>query len=165
MTTMKNHTINFPIFFRMCSLLLTLYVGVGNYTVFAGNGNNYASGSTMFANCVFIEGDQLQDDLERIKAMKLSYITAQVGLTAEEAQQFWPVYDQYYDEMRKARKEVDNDPNIAESDKKIAKEEKRLTIKRKYNAKFKSIIGEDKVAKLYKAEEEFMQLLRESSGR
>ena len=37
---------------------------------------------------------------EKIKAMKVSYITEKLNLTSEEAEKFWPIYNEYDAKMR-----------------------------------------------------------------
>jgi len=54
------------------------------------------------------------NDRERIKALKVSFITEKLNLTAKEAQNFWPIYNAYdensrkykYEDMRNIRKEI-----------------------------------------------------------
>ena len=36
---------------------------------------------------------------ERIRALKVAYITEKLSLTTEEAQKLWPVYNKYYDNV------------------------------------------------------------------
>ncbi|GIM60897.1 hypothetical protein [Capnocytophaga canis] len=38
---------------------------------------------------------QKEDNYERIKTLKIGYITEEVSLTAEEAKKFWPIYEKY----------------------------------------------------------------------
>lgn len=54
------------------------------------------------------------NDRERIQALKVSFITEKLDLTAKEAQAFWPIYNTYdensrkckYEDMRGIRKEI-----------------------------------------------------------
>ena len=105
---------------------------------------------------------------EKVKAMKIGYITDKLSLTAEEAQKFWPVYNEFEDKMddiRKKRKEAYKkskesgeltDVEIEKRvDSHIFMEQKELDIKKEYHAKFKTVLPIKKVAKLYKANENF----------
>ena len=55
-----------------------------------------------------------QKNRERIKALKVSFITERLDLTEKEAQKFWAVYNEYenkvfkikYSEIRSIRKEI-----------------------------------------------------------
>ncbi|WP_298551063.1 sensor of ECF-type sigma factor [uncultured Algibacter sp.] len=57
-----------------------------------------------------------QNKRERIKALKVSFITEKLDLTTQEAQKFWPVYNAHekemfairFKEMRDIRKEIKN---------------------------------------------------------
>ena len=44
------------------------------------------------------------DKNETISAMKISFLTQKLNLTPREAQVFWPVYNQYEDELESVRK-------------------------------------------------------------
>lgn len=110
---------------------------------------------------------------ENIEAMKVAFITQKLNLTPEEAQQFWPVYNQYHDklqELRKKRKLENKEAkeNIDEMtdkeveqlvDAEIAFRQKETDLQKEYHAKFKSVLPIKKVAKLYHAEEQFKRVL------
>ena len=44
--------------------------------------------------------DVNESKAERIQALKIAFITQKLQLTADEAQKFWPVYNQYDNEIR-----------------------------------------------------------------
>lgn len=46
-----------------------------------------------------------QSKRERIKALKVAHITTQINLTEKEAQEFWPIYNAYDDNISKIRRE------------------------------------------------------------
>ena len=82
---------------------------------------------------------------ERIEALKIAYITQALKLTVEEAQNFWPVYNTYTQEIKTARL------NIKEDELKF--QEDVLNIKKKYKADFKRILKDDfRVNQVYKVE-------------
>ena len=47
---------------------------------------------------------QEQDKHERIKALKVSFITEELELTPQEAEKFWPIYNSYDTKMHDLRK-------------------------------------------------------------
>ncbi len=109
---------------------------------------------------------------ERIKAMKVSYITEKIDLTPQEAQHFWPIYNEFdakMDETRRTiRKSHKNDASIdemtdTEVEQMILKHnkarQKELDLMNEYHSKFKAILPIKKVAKLYKAEHGFKREL------
>jgi hypothetical protein len=109
---------------------------------------------------------------EKIQAMKVSYITEKLDLTPTEAQQFWPIYNEFDDKMesihraiRKTHKKDDSIDNMTDAEveemvntiNKLRQED--LNIFKEYHSKFKAIIPIKKVAKLYKAEHDFKREL------
>lgn len=44
-------------------------------------------------------GQDMEDRIERIKALRVAYISQKLNLTTEEAQRFWPVFNQFDDKM------------------------------------------------------------------
>lgn len=89
---------------------------------------------------------------EKIQALKIAFITQKLQLTPEEAQKFWPVYNEYDNEIHNI--ELDkSDPNV------IDKEEKLLNVRKKYLTSFEKILGTDKTNRLFNAERDFRGIL------
>jgi hypothetical protein len=88
---------------------------------------------------------------EKIQALKIAFITQKLQLTPDEAQKFWPIYNQYDNEVRGI--ESGNDPNV------IDKEQKLLNVRKKYLGTFQKILGPDKTNRLFNAERDFRGLL------
>ena len=82
---------------------------------------------------------------EKIQALKIAFITNKLQLTPAEAQKFWPVYDQYDNEIRRLPKGGDVIPT----------EEKLLNIRKKYKPAFEKVIGPQKINGLFNAERDF----------
>lgn len=107
--------------------------------------------------------------LKEIKAQKSAYITAQLGLTPEQAQQFWPIYNEYdekQDALRKETRDMLNDVReggtaMTEADasrildKGLENRQKELDLEKAYAERFKKCIGAVKTLKLRKAERDF----------
>ncbi|WP_072316161.1 hypothetical protein [Sinomicrobium oceani] len=55
--------------------------------------------SLLFMLFSFSGHAQEKSKKERIKALKVAYITEKLSLTTAEAQKFWPVYNTYYDKV------------------------------------------------------------------
>ena len=109
---------------------------------------------------------------EKVKALKIAHITSKLNLTTEEAQKFWPIYNEFeakMSEFRKKRKEKhkkgEAKPKMtdAELEKMMNNhfdvEQKQLNLKKEYHTKFKAVLPIQKVAKLYKAEHSFKREL------
>ena len=89
---------------------------------------------------------------EKIQALKIAFITQKLQLSPDEAQKFWPVYNQYDNEIHNI--ELDkSDPNV------IDKEEKILNVRKKYLSSFQKILGPDKTNRLFNAERDFRGIL------
>lgn len=89
---------------------------------------------------------------EKIEALKIAFITEKLGLSAAEAQKFWPVYNQYENEIKSAFRQ-NNDGDVLEND------EKLLNIRKKYRPEFEKVLGQPRMNKLYTAEKDFRKLL------
>ncbi len=99
---------------------------------------------------------------ENIEAQRVAFITQELNLTPEEAQKFWPVYNQYTEKLQESRKKrrqemKESKENIDElSDKEVEKlvdeeiseRQKELDLQKEYHAKFKAVLPIKKVAKL-----------------
>lgn len=123
-----------------------------------------------------------EEKKEQIEAMKVAFITRKLELTPDEAKVFWPIYDQHQKEietlrdnrrkeMRDARDSFDSmsDKDVEKVvDGEIAFRQAELDILKKYNPQFKKVLPMKKVAKLYRAEDEFkrelLQKIQEKRG-
>jgi hypothetical protein len=103
--------------------------------------------------------------VEKVKSLKVGYITNALELTPEESQKFWPLYNQYEAEKMTLLKENVVDKSAMQSDAEAATflskyfevREKEIAIEKKYAEKFKSSIGVRKVARLFQVEKKFRQ--------
>ncbi|MDX1665628.1 MAG: hypothetical protein R3350_00275 [Saprospiraceae bacterium] len=104
------------------------------------------------------------EENERIKSMKIAFLTNKLQLSPEEAQMFWPLYNQYEEEERRIREEHRPEKDILMlSDEEARKfmlerfemEEKLLATKREYFLRFLDILPIRKVAMLDRAERQF----------
>ena len=113
---------------------------------------------------------------ERIKALKIAYITEHVNLSAEQAEKFWPVYNRFEKELHNLHrgfmeKYRSDNPN---ADRRTAHEyidanldfqEQALAIKKKYKDEFLKVISPEQLADLYRAERGFKEMLLRELGR
>ena len=94
-----------------------------------------------------------EDKMNKAEAIQIAYLTKELGLSAEEAQKFWPVYNDYKDQIKKARKD-----NMADE---LEFEEKVVNIRKKFKPDFKRVLGNDvRVNKIFVADKNFRELLR-----
>jgi Skp family chaperone for outer membrane proteins len=89
---------------------------------------------------------------EKIKALKIAFITQKLQLTSAEAEKFWPVYNQYDNEIRQLRTNNRNG-DVLEG------EQKLLDTRKKYKPSFEKILGPQRLNDLYNAERDFRNVL------
>ena len=102
---------------------------------------------------------------EQIESIKVAFITSKLDLTTEEAQKFWPVYNNYTKEFlellkkkKEARYNKNSDPNeTINAD--LLYESKMLELKKKYRKLYAKAIPPYKILALYRAESEFREHL------
>ena len=95
--------------------------------------------------------EKRQQDIE---ALKVAFISKELDLTPGEAQKFWPVYNQYDNEIRNLQA-ISKNRNAPV----IEIEEKLLNIRKKYVPSFDKVIGPQKLNKLFNAERDFRDIL------
>ena len=114
--------------------------------------------------------DEDSKNWEKIKAIKVGFITDKVHLTSEQSTKFWPVYDGYQAERRNIRKELitkymSGHPDATKSqaraylDADLDYQERELDLKRKYKDRLLQVISQQQLTQLYEAEREFRKLL------
>ena len=88
-----------------------------------------------------------------IEALKVAYISKELELTPEEAQRFWPVYNQYSQEMKELRRAAKDNNDVLDRDEKV------LNLRKHYRDQFSKILGPQRMNRLYDTEGHFQQLL------
>lgn len=110
---------------------------------------------------------------ERIKTLKVGYITEQLNLSSKEAQQFWPVYNAHEDALEAIRREerqrfggrFANMPELSdkEADGLVAfftkMQAEKHAIEQEFIKDLQGVIPSVKIIKLLKAEESFKKRL------
>ncbi len=118
-------------------------------------------------------GNKKQERRKKIEVRRVTFITEKLQLTVEEAQTFWPLYNEYKTKRQKTNlvkreamknfrqnKETLTDTEIEKlSDEFIAAKLQEAQLRQEYHNKFKNTLPIKKVLKLYQAEEQFKTLL------
>ncbi len=113
----------------------------------------------------FSQGNKKQMQ-EKIEARKVSFMTNRLELSPEEAQQFWPVYNEYQAKRKAIKKEYGEKSNLNlltddevsdYIDKQLEKEEKSIALKKEYVVKLKEVLPIRKVAMLPRLENRFKE--------
>ncbi len=117
------------------------------------------------------------EEIKRIEAMKIGYLTKNLNLTTEQAEKFWPLYNAYQNEEKTIRRQIHqlmrnkphekSDAEMKEAlEKGLSLKQKKLDLEKKYLDKFLGVISAKQVGALYRAEREFKhQMFRELRDR
>ena len=115
-----------------------------------------------------------QNKSDEIKAQKTAFITSQLELTPEEAQVFWPVFNEYSAKREDIHKEMfgpeepkghpDMDKMTEQEaeqflDNMVRNQQKMTDLEKEYIVKFKKVLSAKKIVKLHKVEQDFKRLL------
>jgi hypothetical protein len=91
---------------------------------------------------------------KKVEEIQRSYLTEELLLTPEEATKFFPVFEDYKEELKKIKKERGVDE--------LEYAEQVLAIRKKFKTEFKGILGsDDRVNKIYVAEKNFKKILED----
>jgi hypothetical protein len=113
---------------------------------------------------------------EKLEAYRIAFFTKRLNLTPQEAEKFWPLYNEFQDKKNKIQVEKlrinrnfnQNELNMSEKemieagDRFIALDVQGAALAQEYHVKFKEVLSPVKVLRLYQAENQYrMQLLQE----
>ena len=99
---------------------------------------------------------------DRVEALRIAFISEKLNLTPAEAQNFWPVYNQYRNDMETLRKNFKPGPDMQPTaEQQLDMEQKKLDLKKKYKNQFEGALGKTKLNQLYNLEHEFHEKLKE----
>lgn len=110
---------------------------------------------------------------ERVQALKVAFITKALSLTPDEAEKFWPIYNEYSDKRDVVRKQLqENRKKVKEQSETLTPEElmkladeemslrqQDLDLQKEMHEKLKKVLPAKKLALLYVAEEDFKKEL------
>src|ERR1043165_1263592 len=98
---------------------------------------------------------------DRIESLRIAYISQKLNLTPQEAQNFWPVYNQFRGDLKTLRQNFKGGPGgELTAEQQLDFEQKKLDLKKKYKNQFEGALGKDKVNQLYNIERDFQQQLQ-----
>ena len=117
---------------------------------------------------------QQQDEvLKKIESAKIALITERLNLTPEQAQQFWPIYNEFYDRQKEirsvfneARKNIDPQKATDAENKRLLElgmqvKENQLKLEKEYTDRMLSVITSRQMVELRRAESDFRNMLVE----
>ena len=112
------------------------------------------------------QGGRKGQRLAQLENAKIAFITTRVGLTQEQAQRFWPVYNEFLAKRRDLNRSgrlLRRDVTEGMSDQQIrdnftqsfALRQQELNLEKEYFEKFQKVISLRQVAQLFMAERDF----------
>jgi hypothetical protein len=108
---------------------------------------------------------------EKIKNLRIAYISDKLGLTPEQAEKFWPVYREFSDqrkalrmEFAKSRREINaQNPSPTEQEEQVRLglelKQKELDLEKDYSGRLMKIITAQQMLNLRKAEGDFQRMI------
>ncbi len=114
-----------------------------------------------------------QGNMDKIKALKIAFITEKLNLSEKEAQQFWPIYNSYQEDMSTLKRQAYNtrkniDINAISDDEatQILKEmrindNKRQALENEFIDKLSRVISAKKIIQIHKLEDDFKRKMFE----
>lgn len=119
-------------------------------------------------------------NMEKLNAYKIAFFTKKMDLSSQEAEKFWPLYNEFQDKKFHIQQEkvfinrnfnqngaTMTDKELTEAgDKYIAIEIQEASLSQEYHSRFKEILPPAKIIRLYQAENQYkLQLLNELQDR
>ncbi len=105
------------------------------------------------AQSVKPDRDSRATEIKKIQAMEMAFITKELNLSPDEAQKFWPVFNQYRNDL----KGMAGERKVGDH---LEKQQKMLDIRKKYREDFTKVMSHERANKVFGAEEEFKSLVR-----
>ncbi|SDL44706.1 hypothetical protein SAMN05421823_10650 [Catalinimonas alkaloidigena] len=121
--------------------------------------------------CAFtLQAQSRAERSERLEQAKIAHFTNRLALSSEQAQRFWPIYNEFSDKRRANHRqmrrfhatELDSlsDQQITQQLQAMMKmREAEVQMEKEYLAKFMEVLSPRQVAQLYEAEREFARMV------
>lgn len=114
--------------------------------------------------------EQRKERMQKIQSAKIAFITEKINLNPDEAQKFWPVYNQLEEERRGIRhkgRELRDDKIASLTDQQIREalnqrlvlQQTEVNLEKQYMERFLKVITPRQLATFYRAEKEFTDIL------
>ena len=125
----------------------------------------------LLANICPVRSQDNGRQMANIRAAQVAYITDKLSLTPEQAEKFWPVYNEFSSkrfeirrEYRDLRRSVGRGQTTREESEKMVElglkmKEREVKLEREYSERFMRVVGPAQVVALRKAEDDFKKML------
>ncbi|HYG20985.1 MAG TPA: hypothetical protein VD816_18735 [Ohtaekwangia sp.] len=136
---------------------------------------------TLMFLCLALVGARAQEDeelpsadpkvREKIHALRIAYITDQLGLTPEEAERFWPIYREFSEkrqallqQYRASKKNPDPDKTAEQNDQELVDmrlklKQQEVDLEKDYSGRLLKVISAQKLKTLPETERKFRQMI------
>jgi len=103
---------------------------------------------------------------EKVESFKIAFITQKLNLTSDEAQKFWPIFNEMQNAIRQSKQASRNEKPVKDMTEEEAArfikesldaEQKEYLAKQNAYNKFKGVISNKKIAMLRQVEREFKE--------
>lgn len=120
------------------------------------------------AHLVMGQGNEAR---EQIEAARIALITDRLELTPEQAEKFWPIYNEYSEqrkelarELQQMRKGIDREEMTEEQGQQLMERtmnirERQLQLEKQYARRMNSVITAQQLLSLRQAEEDFRKMI------
>lgn len=107
------------------------------------------------SSMLFAQEQPNHKEQEKIQALEIAFISRKLNLNENEAQRFWPVYNEYKRDVRQVMLTHRNNPkrDVLEN------EQMLIDVRKKYKERFVGVIGQPRMNKFFEAEREFRGVL------
>ena len=107
------------------------------------------------SSMLFAQEQPDHKELEKIQALEIAFISRKLNLNENEAQRFWPIYNEYKRDVRQVMLTQRNNPKRDVLD----NEQMLIDVRKKYKERFVGVIGQPRMNKFFEAEREFRGVL------
>jgi hypothetical protein len=116
---------------------------------------------------------QSEEALRKIESAKIALLTDRMNLTPDQAEKFWPIYNEYSLRVRENRMEYDQlrrsiDPQSASEDENkrllevgMRVKQNQLQLEQQYSERMLNVISNRQMVNMRRAEEDFRKMLIE----
>jgi hypothetical protein len=114
---------------------------------------------------------QSDDAKQKIESARIAVITERLNLTPEQAQEFWPLYNEFLTKRKAFRQDYNNAKskvdveNASEKERKelleygMSLKERSLTLEKEYSDRMLGVISAKQIMELRQAEDDFKKML------
>lgn len=107
------------------------------------------------SSMLFAQEQPDNKEQEKIQALEIAFISRKLNLNENEAQRFWPIYNEYKRDVRQVMLTQRNNPKRDVLD----NEQMLIDVRKKYKERFVGVIGQPRMNKFFEAEREFRGVL------